>query len=748
MAHSPAGRDPLRKRSRSFDNLNALESVDAAILREAAAATGAADASQLGHGRVTHSAIPRRNAAPHQGGKQRSNTPPPLRGRSGSVPTNAKPGSMPRGKGMAPPAPQHSPHWAQGGVRQPYTPTMSSGMYNKLKYYRQLEGGAGGRSGAPSGGGGRGGQGGASPAASPVSGSMSPGLRSSLLSVPPPHVLPSSVYMVSGMGGGSRGGGAGGGGAGGGAGVRSPGGTRRRPRQSSISTIASIWNTMIGSTLVTLPYGFSQAGMVDGVLVILVMGGICCYTCCLVIWHGSKFPDFTDFTKHFFGQRGAVASMFASVLVLTGALIAYHILMAQNLKLVVQEIGAQAAPGSAFASAWADETTGNTYASVVVLLLFPLTTLMDAAPLVKLNSCGVIFCIAVIVFIVYHGVGVLALPDSDPGSVAQRSLAVTSGPSFGVLGGIASLSFFIHNAIHPILRNAVPEHRARDTCVAFALVGTCYLVVGLLGYVGFGASPITQNFLFSFPANDWFAFTTRFAMTCQLASCYPLVLFIVRTQFFGILYKTMWPGLGRVCGLNAVIMTLSTCCSIFKVPLATILGYTGAFCSFILVYLVPIGAHMRVRKLETQREHQRKVHEFKWQRLLARQNRENNKAQHRESTRTKRDLRAQNNGSTAPAERFVAPRITAEYDSAPVDARMAEPLLSGSDRAADRSVASSRNSSSASFADHTHVELCVEEPEPAFGGSGWSSAGIGSAIFHTLVLAVGLSTIILQFVSV
>lgn len=43
---------------------------------------------------------------------------------------------------------------------------------------------------------------------------------------------------------------------------------------------------MIGSTLVTLPYGFSTSGMLLGVGIVLVMGAICCYTCNLVVVHG------------------------------------------------------------------------------------------------------------------------------------------------------------------------------------------------------------------------------------------------------------------------------------------------------------------------------------------------------------------------------------------------------------------------------------------------------------------------------
>jgi sodium-coupled neutral amino acid transporter 9 len=103
-------------------------------------------------------------------------------------------------------------------------------------------------------------------------------------------------------------------------------------------------------------------------------------------------------------------------------------------------------------------------------------------------------------------------------------------PTFGKLAGLTSLAFFVHNAIHPILRNGDPKVRNRDTCLAFCAVGICYVIVGAVGYAGFGPCGITQNFLMSYPSSDWFAFCARAAMVMQLATVYPLIAFIIRTQ--------------------------------------------------------------------------------------------------------------------------------------------------------------------------------------------------------------------------
>lgn len=51
-----------------------------------------------------------------------------------------------------------------------------------------------------------------------------------------------------------------------------------KPKQSSLVTIFSIWNTILGSSLLTMPWGIQMAGFFPGIILILAMGGLCLYT--------------------------------------------------------------------------------------------------------------------------------------------------------------------------------------------------------------------------------------------------------------------------------------------------------------------------------------------------------------------------------------------------------------------------------------------------------------------------------------
>ncbi|KHN71796.1 Putative amino acid permease F13H10.3 [Toxocara canis] len=49
-------------------------------------------------------------------------------------------------------------------------------------------------------------------------------------------------------------------------------------KQSSIVTIFSIWNTMMGSSLLAMPWAVQQAGLALGIFFILAIGALSLYT--------------------------------------------------------------------------------------------------------------------------------------------------------------------------------------------------------------------------------------------------------------------------------------------------------------------------------------------------------------------------------------------------------------------------------------------------------------------------------------
>ena len=69
---------------------------------------------------------------------------------------------------------------------------------------------------------------------------------------------------------------------------------------SSIQTIFSIWNTMIGSTIVSLPFNVYCAGIIPTIVIGLLYGFICYFTCYIVVKLGGKEEEYANIVYNYF----------------------------------------------------------------------------------------------------------------------------------------------------------------------------------------------------------------------------------------------------------------------------------------------------------------------------------------------------------------------------------------------------------------------------------------------------------------
>lgn len=163
--------------------------------------------------------------------------------------------------------------------------------------------------------------------------------------------------------------------------------------------------------------------------------------------------------QYHYGRRAQIVTMVCSVLVLLGASIAYHVLMQECLFKLVSAALKWNRPNEMTStnSSWSPKD-----AALAILVLYPLTNMKNVSALVTLNSFGIPFVLYSIFFIIYHGIQASCC--APPG--ALDFIVITGKPTFGILGGIVTLSFFIHNAIQPIIRNSNPATQRVSTYYA------------------------------------------------------------------------------------------------------------------------------------------------------------------------------------------------------------------------------------------------------------------------------------------
>jgi hypothetical protein len=222
------------------------------------------------------------------------------------------------------------------------------------------------------------------------------------------------------------------------------------PFQSRLQTVASIVNTMMGTTILALPFGMAQSGIAVGLGITALLGAVSCATCLIVVERGlaAGHDDFSGSVEAFLGRRVQLLAWGFSVAIILGASIVYHILMQETLYALVAT-GLTAAGKSS--AGWS-----RVYAALVPLIIYPVCNLKDLSALVRFNSVGFLFLWYTIIFICYHGIHVLmggqggsaapavavaTLPAGAPAFLPNGSLQVVTvgAPVFAGLGGMVSV---------------------------------------------------------------------------------------------------------------------------------------------------------------------------------------------------------------------------------------------------------------------------------------------------------------------
>jgi sodium-coupled neutral amino acid transporter 9 len=385
--------------------------------------------------------------------------------------------------------------------------------------------------------------------------------------------------------------------------------------QPSVMTVFSIWNTMLGSTILSLPWGMSQSGLILGLLSIAFIGALAFYTCKIMLNFSLRLKqdDPADIMEMVWGRKGKVLTLSMSALVLIGAGIAYNIIMNSALFSMMDGISIWSSGSSIGCEACWDQFSTRYTPLIIMGVLFLLLSMKEKNSFVRLNSGGVIFIIITVLAIIAVGIRAFSINtfttsgsdkvDSDDKSCDDDWNCLKHNDSVHIslvgLGflkmlGILSLSFFIHNAISIIMKNnAEPQHNDRDLFFGYLSVGLSYTVIGLFGYFGFRGNgfpqgEISQNVMTMWASDNAFAFIMRCIIVVQMFTVYPLIGFIVRTQLLGYFFGSDFPSRKIVTIFSLIYSSTTTLVTITFPQVGMITSVLGALCGLYFIYFLPV----------------------------------------------------------------------------------------------------------------------------------------------------------------
>ncbi|XP_072759695.1 neutral amino acid transporter 9 [Anoplolepis gracilipes] len=404
-----------------------------------------------------------------------------------------------------------------------------------------------------------------------------------------------------------------------------------KPKQSSLVTIFSVWNTILGSSLLTMPWGILMAGFFPGIILNLLMSGLCLYTAYrLIVAHayhgGGDNIEVIDLSRIYLGKWAEYIAKIFSIAVMLGAIIAYWVLMANFLYNSVNFIYDHAAGWpthsvpenishaevlcpkkeiqdnntvilyektfDALGPAW---DLRNTVPMFLALLIFPLLNFNSTTFFTKFNSLGTVSIMYLIIFIL--------IKSASWGINMDKTEWATSWiikPSFPALSGLLAMSFFIHNIIISIMKNnRNQEKNGRDLTIAYILVTLTYIIVGVAFFMCFPLqkSCIQDNLLNNFQKWDGFTIGARLVLLFQLITVYPLIAFMLRVQLLTSICKRV-SNKSSVLVINLILVSICILFATFMPYIGTIVRYTGALSGFVYVFTLPSLLHLSILKKE------------------------------------------------------------------------------------------------------------------------------------------------------
>lgn len=445
---------------------------------------------------------------------------------------------------------------------------------------------------------------------------------------PPNHVVPApeEIYIYSPLGTAFK--------------VTGSDGGTKNP---SIITIFAIWNTMMGTSILSIPWGIKQAGFTLGILILIFTGLLMLYCCYIVLKSPKNIPyvdtsewEFPDVCRYYFGKFGQWSSLVFSMVSLIGAMVVYWVLMsnflynsgqfiynyAHGVNVSDSEFGTNGSdrvvcpypntdPSSNRSSSsvfFSGNTTSdgefehwwsktNTIPLYLIILLLPLLCLRSAAFFARFTFLGTISVVYLISLVTVKAVRLgfhLEFHWFHPTEIYVPELRLL----FPQLTGVLTLAFFIHNCIITLMKNnRNQQNNVRDLSVAYLLVGVTYLYVGVLIFAAFPSPPLSKdciepNFLDNFPSDDVLVFVARSFLLFQMITVYPLLGYLVRVQMMGQIFGNHYPSFFHVLGLNILIVGSGVLMAKFYPNIGSIIRFSGATCGLALVFVFPALVHM------------------------------------------------------------------------------------------------------------------------------------------------------------
>eukprot|EP00037_Helgoeca_nana_P020864 m.208680 g.208680 ORF g.208680 m.208680 type:complete len:424 (-) comp25428_c0_seq1:219-1490(-) len=308
-------------------------------------------------------------------------------------------------------------------------------------------------------------------------------------------------------------------------------------------------NSIVGAGMIGIPFAFREAGMVMGVILLVVMGFFTDYSIRLLVRLGevSGCKTYPSLVYHYGGRRGYFVLTFAQFMFPFLGMCAYSIIVGQVYPLVFDVF---------FGYTILSESQ-PVIAIMTAVIMLPLALKRDIAGLARWSLLAILGVIFLAVVLIVSGSKVDRPPNRGP-------VPTFVEPNIAQAIGVMAFAYVCHHNIFLVfesLENATPERMAKTTHISIASACGLMMVVGVAGYLPFGhetKANVLDNF--SEGGDDLItAGRVFFGMVVMLT--YPIEAFVAREVVETLFFSN---GLSL---RNHILVTLALCGSALTIAL-------------------------------------------------------------------------------------------------------------------------------------------------------------------------------------
>lgn len=337
-------------------------------------------------------------------------------------------------------------------------------------------------------------------------------------------------------------------------------------------------NSIVGAGIIGLPFAFKHTGVFMGVLLLYLVAVIVQYGVIGLIQRGARIHRFSyeELCEKSFGVRGFyVVSLFMFLLAF-GAMIAYIIVIGDNVPKVFSQI---------------DENSFLADRSTVILLfssicILPLCLLKDMSSLSKTSVLSILSVIVIVLTVAIRGPtvakeeGIRASDESHPYAFARSEL-------FAGLGAMSFAFVCHHNSflVYNSLKKRTPENWRLVTRISIWTSFALSVLMALMGYLSF-FSLTKGDILNNFAPDDSAINFSRILLSFTMVFTYPMEQFVARHCMLTLVYGDNFTNV-HFYTVTVMLWGVSVIIGLVLDDLGVVLEVTGALTASMLGYIIP-----------------------------------------------------------------------------------------------------------------------------------------------------------------